>query len=240
MEEYKNNIHCKSDSFSHFLTTIQYLKETKDYTITKAHNQERLRVAVKELAQKGLIRTHAFYTNWIREIFEHGEITSKTIHEIVGLLPFVSWDQTKKYLDSLTELGLVNYSRDSIGQKVCFLPLEKLLVDNKTAIPLQLAGLFEFLKNQKQIPVESLSDIRNALNKYYTKQMKLKSLEKEVEEVKKEISCCKRSAVKELAEKLATLYYNNSNQSYDRIVDKIKFTLIEEGPSLIYSLKLKR
>ncbi|MHA1434396.1 MAG: hypothetical protein ACTSO7_11195 [Candidatus Heimdallarchaeota archaeon] len=141
-----------------------------DIRIRKDKNVEKFRKALLAVTSKGYIRTHALITNWLLELFKHGEVSSKTAHEIVEESPW-SWDQTAKYLNSLENAGIIKSSRDSQGYKIYSLILKK---EKRSK---QLTNLIEYYKQSgltKDEKVENQVEYFTKLTEWNHKQQKIK------------------------------------------------------------------
>lgn len=214
---------------------IAYLHREQDYKLVKKDNQRDLSLAIKTIAQKGFIRTHAFLVNWTSELFEKGELSSKSLHEICSALPW-SWDQTKKYCDALEENGLLIYSRDATGKKNCSLTLEDFFSNKFARVSLQELRLFHCLKHQKKIPKGVLVDLKEATRNYYSKLAKYDEKREELEDEKKRILPADKQSIEHLAEKIASMYWHSKVGKKTGILKNIESLLMEE-PSLVFSLK---
>lgn len=133
-----------------------------DFRIRKKKNRKLYRLTIKEIVAKGYIRTHAFATNWLMGLFEYGEITSLTFHEIMEKLPW-SWDKTREYFDSLEEIGIVQFSRDSFGRKICILTIDKEIRSK------QVENLVNLYKKNETHSRVTFSEARKEYLKYYEK-----------------------------------------------------------------------
>ncbi len=217
---------------------VAYLLREHDYKLGKKDNQRDLSQVIKTIAQKGFIRTHAFLVNWMSELFEMGELSSKSLHEICSVLPW-SWDQSKKYCDALEESGLLIYSRDATGKKNCCLTLQDFF-DNKFArISLQELRLFHYLKHQKKMPTSVLVDLKEATRNYYSKLAKYEEKRMKLEKEKKRILPANKQSIEQFAEKIASLYWHSKVGKKTGILKNIESLLMEE-PSLVFSLKHKK
>ncbi len=216
---------------------VACLQREHDYKLVKKNNHRNLSLVIKTIAQKGFIRTHAFLVNWINELFEMGELSSKSLHEIRSALPW-SWDQTKKYCDALEESGLLIYSRDATGKKNCCLTLEDFFNNKFERISLQELRLFHCLKHQKKIPKSSLVDLKKATRNYYSKLAKYEEKREKLEGEKKRILPANKRSIEQLAEKIASMYWHSKVGKKKGILKNIESLLMEE-PSLVFSLKHK-
>ena len=198
-----------------------------DNRIRNKKNREEFRNVLQEVASKGFIRTHAFITNSLLELFNQGEISTKTIHDIVKQLPW-SWDKTKVYLDSLEQLGMIKYYRDSEGKKTCSLAIDK---GNRTR---QLTNLLESFK--RNIDVEKVTrEIQKVtfnynlqLSKWYSKQKKKQQAEN--------IKQVESSKIESLINDITSIICNTKKDARPaRLLE-----LVKKQPLLIRSLEWRK
>ncbi len=214
---------------------IIYLIQNKDFKITKEKNQRILSEAIKKIAQNGFLRTHAFLHNWLREFFEEGELTSKSLLNIRSSLPW-SWDQTKKYFDALERNKVLIYSRDSIGKKICTLTITDHLGEGVNSIPTQELRLFYYLKYQKNIPTDEFANLKSRIGNYYSKLENFEQMKSKVEKEKEKFQSTEMNHIKLLAEEIATFYWHNRTKK--GIVNDIEEMLVER-PTTIFSLEYR-
>lgn len=234
--EYDINTKYKFEKrcIEHLNERLVSLLQMQDYRLEKKRYQKVTRLLIKKIAKKGFLRTHAFFVNWVTELFEDGELSRKSLQEICSELPW-SWDQTKKYCDALEENGLLQYTRDSQGRKVCVLNLEYFFRDAIKDIPSQELRLFYYLKYRKKIPNNHLLHLKKAITNYSTKIAKLKKAKKKIKKMKEEILPAKQHQIEQKADEIANLYWHSVNKKGSSVTKKIESILIKD-PSLVFSL----
>ncbi len=197
-----------------------------DFRIRKNKNKKLYRTTIKEFAAKGFIRTHAFITNWLFELFEYGEITSLTFHEIMEKLPW-SWDKTREYFDYLEEIGIVQYSRDSSGRKVCILTVDE---DYKARQVENLVYLYKKYGAHSQV---TISDARKEYLRYNKKLNEWQCKNKKVEKMSTEITQATSSKI----DKFIFDVTNIISIAEKNELELNLLTFLKKNPLLIYSLK---
>lgn len=151
-----------NDPIVKLVMAVSHVLVDNDFRIRKKENRKLFRSALKETLSKGFIRTHAFVNNWLLELFELGEISPATFHDIMKELPW-SWDKTREYFDSLEEIDIIWYSRDSCGRKSC-----TLVIDGKYTAR-QVENLICCYKKYEENSKMSFTDVRKEYLNYYGK-----------------------------------------------------------------------
>jgi hypothetical protein len=200
----------------------------KDYRIRKKSNRKKYRAALKKLVTKGFIRTHAFINNWLLELFESGEISTLTFHDIIEKLPW-SWDKTSEYFDSLEETGMVQYSWDSLGRKTC-----TLITDVKGRIR-QVENMICFYKKYEDHFQMSFFDARKDCFNYHEKLTEWFSKSKELNKISTTVTPVPSSKMDKFIYNLVNLICRSKKEELES--ELLHF--LKQKPLLIYSLERK-
>jgi len=209
--------------------TIARILTDNDHRIRMKKSRDEFKKTLQIVVGNGFIRTHAIITNWVIELFEQGEVSTKTFHELIEQLPW-GWDTTREYIDSLKELGIIRYSRDSQGRKICTLNLEE---KTKTK---QLMNLVEFYKQNGLVEKMNIKDTRNDYTKYYQKLHEWFSKKQIIEQYSKKIKQAPTSTVDRFKHKVITFICGSKE-------DELRKNLLEyirEQPLLLRSLERRK
>ncbi|MBD3190372.1 MAG: hypothetical protein GF308_06995 [Candidatus Heimdallarchaeota archaeon] len=193
--------------------------------------KEQVGTLLRKTAAKGFIRTHALLMNWLRELFEEGELKSRPVHELVQELPW-GWDQSKKYLDALEANNLISYGRDSSGRKTCQLCLpgsleqkeeEEAEKDGSLQVHLMLAF---FAYSSPSIPAEAYKDLYRSYRHYYRQLAAVKRLEEEIAREKKGLRIASAKERADYVESIVAAYFSPEDfeglPAQQRIVEALK------------------
>ncbi len=222
----KNSVENNSDPIRTLNGAIVEILADDDIRIRKKKNIVRYKLVLEEVIAKGFIRTHAIVTNWLLELFEYGELRSLTFHELMEKLPW-SWDKTREYFDSLEEIGIVQYSRDSQGRKICILT-----IDNKYRVR-QIKNLLEFYKRNGIDSRITISEVRKEYTKYGRKLNEWFCKKHDVKKLSTKITQASSSTV----EKFIHNIFNIINRSEEKELKVNLLVFLKENPLLIHSLK---
>lgn len=173
--------------------------------------KEQVGTLLRKTAAQGFIRTHALLMNWLRELFEEGELERRPVHELVHELPW-GWDQSKKYLDALEAHNLISYGRDSSGRKTCQLclpgSLEQEEEEEKKEGSLQLYLLLAFFAYSPSLSAEAYKDLYRAYRRYYRQLAAVKRLEEEIAREKKQLRIASEKERADYVETIVAAYFS--------------------------------
>lgn len=216
----------ENDSIRILNGTIAKILVDNDLRIRKRQNREDFKKILQIVVEYGFIRTHTIIANWLIELFEQGEVSTKTFHELIKDLPW-SWDTTKEYIDSLKQLGIIRYSRDSQGRKVCSLNLEK------ETIAKQLMNLVEFYKRKGLVEIMKIMNARGHYIRYYSKLSEWFNKKTTAEQLSKKIIQAPTSTVDRFIHKVTTFICGSKEDE----LRKNLLELIKKKPLLLRSLE---
>ncbi len=222
----KNNVENNSDPIRILNGAIIEILTDDDIRIRKKKNIVRYKLALEEVVAKGFIRTHAIVTNWLLELFKYGELRSLTFHELKEKLPW-SWDKTREYFDSLEEISIVNYSRDSQGRKTC-----SLTIDNEYRAR-QIKKLLEFYKRSGIDSRITISEIRKEYTKYGRKLNEWFCKKHDVKKLSIKITQASSSTVEKFIHDITNIITRSEEKELK--VNLLEF--LKKNPLLIRSLK---
>lgn len=233
----------KNDSKKGFIELLEekigWLFRQQDYHMVEKGSRMLVGQLIKTIAQKGFLRTHAFIVNWVEELFKEGELSRKSLQKICSELPW-SWDQTKKYCDALEKEGMLTYTRDSTGKKICSLTLEAFFLGDKTKHSSQLLRLVYFLKHHRRtLPQKQLAQLKGVLTQYYSKVAQLEELKLRIKKAKTWLLPAEEGPLHQLAEEIAKAYWFSRDNSTTVIVKRV-MKLLAQKPALVFSLQAER
>jgi len=205
---------------------VSHILVDNDFRIRKKENKKLYRSALKETVTKGFIRTHAFIINWLLELYELGEISPVTFHNIMEKLPW-SWDKTREYFDSLEENNIIQYSRDSCGRKTCTLVIKG---KNKTRQVENLTNFYKKYEEKSQIP---FNDVRNEYLNYYGKLYEWFSKKTEMGKMSSKV----KQATSDKTDKFISNIVAIIGKSKKKELESDLLQFLKENPLLIYSLE---
>ena len=214
------------DSLRDLNRVIALILVDGDSRIRIMENRLNYRSVLHKVVSKGFIRTHAIVTNWLIELFENGETTSLTFHEIMDKLPW-SWDTTREYFDSLEEEGIVQYSRDSQGRKICTLTIES---ESRAK---QIDNLLKFSKRNETHSLNTISEARKEFAKYNTKLNEWFCMNYKMNDLSSQIKQAPLSTVEKFIETITKII--NISKEEDLRLNLLDF--LKQYPLLLYSIR---
>ena len=222
----KKKVNHGMDPIVNLVMAVSHILVDNDFRIRKKENKKLYRSALKETVAKGFIRTHAFITNWLLELYKLGEISPVTFHYMIDKLPW-AWDTTQEYFDSLEEIDVVQYSRDSCGRKTC-----TLVIDGKYKAR-QVENLTCFYKKYEEESQKSFIDIRKEYLKYYGKLYEWFSKNAETEKISSKVTQVTNNKTDKFISNIVTIIGKSKKK-------ELGFNLMQflkQNPLLIYSLE---
>ncbi len=223
--EKKKKVNHGNDPIVNLVMAVSHVLVDNDYRIRKKKNKKLYRLALKETVAKGFIRTHAFIINWLLELFELGEISPITFHDIKEKLPW-SWDKTREYFDSLEEINIAQYSRDSCGRKTC-----TLVIDGKYKAK-QVENLTCYYKKSECSQL-SITDVRKEYLNYYGKLYEWFSKNAEIDKISSKVT----QAASNKTDKFTLDLVNIIGKAKKNGLESDLLQFLKENPLLIYSLE---
>jgi len=222
----KKKVNQSNDPIVKLVMTVSHVLVDNDFRIRKKENRKLFRSALKETVAKGFIRTHAFVNNWLLDLFELGEISPATFHDIMKEMPW-SWDKTREYIDSLEEIDIVQYSRDSRGRKTC-----TLVMDGKHKVR-QVENLICYYKKSEEHSQMSFIDVRRDYLDYYGKLSEWFSKKTETEKMALKVTQAASNKTDKFIWDLVKIIGKAKKKGLE--TDLLQF--LKENPLLIYSLE---
>ena len=223
----KKKVNHGIDPIVNLVMAVSHILVDNDFRIRKKENKKLYRSALKETVAKGFIRTHAFVTNWLLELYELGEISPVTFHDIMEKLPW-AWDKTREYFDSLEDIDIMQqYSRDSRGRKTC-----TLVIDGKNKAR-QVENLTCYYKKYEEESQKSFNDVRKEYLKYYGKLYEWFSKNAETEKISSKVKQVTNSKIDKFISNIVTIIGKAKKK-------ELGFNLMQflkQNPLLIYSLE---
>ena len=138
-----------------------------------------------------------------------------------------SWDKTREYLDSLEEIDIVQYSRDSCGRKIC-----TLVTDGKNRAR-QVENLICYYKKSEEYSQMSFTDVRRDYLDYYGKLYEWLSKKTETEKMSSKVTQAASNKTDKFIWDLVKIIGKAKKNGLES--DLLQF--LKENPLLIYSLE---
>ncbi|MHA1305239.1 MAG: hypothetical protein ACTSPI_16185 [Candidatus Heimdallarchaeaceae archaeon] len=198
-----------------------------DLRIKKNENEYIFRTQLKKLAAQGYVRTHALFMNLLFEFFEKGEAQNYTMHELEEQLPWL-WDKTNEYLHSLEEDGLLSFSRNSSGEKICTL---NIATSNKKSS--QIINLITHYRNKHILNNEGQKEIFRKYSYYHKKMQLIHKQNKRLEQSIKNIKPVSEKALTSFIEDIVVLAASSNGLAFKKQL----LELIKQDPLLLKAIK---
>ena len=206
---------------------VAQLVATNDHRIRKNEHKLRFKNLLETLLEKNIIQTHAFIVNWLGELLTNGEMKPKTVQDVIRQMPW-AWDKSRALLDTKKKEGLLEFTRDSKGRKICIIKIKDGLQKIK-----QITNLFNFLKGYPEQSGRIVVDFYKEYKAYNTSLYKWMQNEKALAGKIGRYESASEEELDELIENIGSLAILDTGREFQkRLLD-----LIKKEPLLLYSLR---